>query len=217
MKINRTLFLCFIIALAAINIFTQTKPKIDNNLPTDFLGTTGEDVYRNGFFGFSMRFPKSWSPLSREQITQSLDIGQDILKTQDEKNSQAIEAAVQREVLVLVITEKTKAVENTASLSIGVRKQAGAQITSEMVIDATKKLLLGNLSIKLVKDTQKVKLGGETFSNIELQNNWKGEYIYQKLYTTIRKGHSLTFVMTYKKTESLQAMENIMQSLSFTN
>jgi hypothetical protein len=86
-----------------------------------------------------------------------------------------------------------------------------------MVVDATRKLLLGNVGMKLVKDTQKVKLGGEAFASVELQNNWQGEYVYQKLYTTIRKGYSLTFVITYKKSESLQAMENIMQSLSFTN
>jgi hypothetical protein len=217
MKTNRTLFLCLIFALAAIDTFTQTKPKIEDNLSTDFLGATGEGTYRNGFFGFSLNFPKSWSFLSREQIAQSMQIGQDILKTPAEKNNQAIEVAAAREVLILVITEKAKALENTASLTVGVRKQPGAQVTSEMVMDATKKLLLGSIGMKLVRDTQKIKLGGEAFANVELQNNWKGEYVYQKLYTTIRKGYSLTFVMTYKKTESLQAMENIVQSLSFVN
>jgi hypothetical protein len=216
MKIKRTLFLCFIITLAANNIFTQTKPKTDENLSNDFLGETAPGTYRNGFFGFSLSFPKSWSALSREQIAQSQQIGQDILKTPDEKNNRAIEAAAEREVLILLITEKANTLENTASLTIGVRKQPGAQITAEMVLDATKKVLLGNLGMKLVKDTQKIRLGGEAFAYIETQNNLQGEYVYQKLYTTMRKSYSLTFVMTYKKPESLQAMENIMQSQSFT-
>ena len=206
--------MCFIIAVAATDIFTQTKPKTDENLSNDFLGGTAPGTYRNDFFGFSLSFPKSWSSLSREQIAQSLEIGQDILKTPYAKNSRAIEAAVEREVL---ITEKASTLENTASLAIGVRKQPSAQIAPEIVLEATKKLLLGDLRMKLVKDAQKVRLGGEAFAYIELQNNWKGEYVYQKLYTTIRKSYSLTFVMTYKKLESLQAMENIMQSLSFTN
>lgn len=209
--------MCLIIALAAANIFTQTKPKIDASSATDFLGTTAEGAYRNGFFGFSLSFPKSWSSLNREQIEQSLAIGRDILKTREDKSNQVIEAAAEREVLILVITEKAKMLENIASLSVGVRKQAAAQITPEMVVDATRKLLLGNVGMKLVKDMQKVKLGGEAFASVELQNNWQGEYVYQKLYITVRKGYSLTFVITYKKSESLQAMENIMQSLSFTN
>lgn len=217
MKIKRAFYLWLLIAaVSAVNIFAQTNPPVNNDA-AEFFGTTGEGVYRNGFLGFSINFPKSWTPLNQEQITQSVEIGQDILKGQDKKNSRIIEEAAQKEVLILVITEKNGGLENTANLSIGVRKQPSSQVTSEMVIDATKKLLLGNLSIQLVADTQKVKFGGETFSTVELQNNWKGIYIYQKLFTAMRKGYSVTFVLTYKKSESRQAMENIMQSLKFTN
>ena len=180
------------------------------------MGTGEEGVYRNAFFGFSLNFPKDWSVLSREQTEKSLQIGQDILKSQDKKNSAVIEAAAQRELLILVLAEKADAAGKAANLVVSVRKQSSA-VTAEMVVEATKSLFLQNSSIKLLKDTQKIKLGGETFLSIELQNSLHGEFIHQRLFTFMRKGYSLTFVVTYKKSESLRAMENVLQSLSFTN
>lgn len=207
MRIHRVFLLCLLIILPAANALAQTQP--------DFFGTAGEGVYRNAFFGMTLNFPNEWTVLSREEIEKSLQVGQDILKTQDKKNSAAIEAAAQREILILAVAEKNEATGNISNLFVGVRKQASG-VTAEMVLTATKNLLLQNSSIKLVKDTQKIKLGGETFSSVELQNNLHGENFYQRLFVVMRKGYSLNFVVTYKKTESLRAMENVLQSLSFT-
>lgn len=208
MKINRAFLLCLLIILPLANASAQA--------PADFLGTSGEGIYRNAFFGFSLDFPKDWTVLSRAQIEQSFQIGQDILKSQDKKNSAVIETAAQRELLILVLAEKADAAGKAANLVVSARKQPGA-VTAEMVVEATKSLFLQNSSIKLLKDTQKIKLGGETFLSLELQNSLHGEFIYQRIFTFIRKGYSLTFVVTYKKSESLRSMENVLQSLSFTN
>lgn len=208
MRIKRIFLMCLLILLPAANAFSQIQP--------DFFGTAGEGVYRNAFLGFTLNYPKDWSVLSRDEIEKAVQVGQDILQSQDKKNSAVIKAAVQREIVILAMAEKAEAPGSAANLFVGVRKQPSG-ITSEMVIDATKKILLQNSSIKLVKDTGKIKLGGETFSSIELQNNLHGENIYQRFFITIRKGYSLNFVVTYKKPENLRAMENVLHSLSFTN
>lgn len=215
MKITK-IFIYLVIVLVPINVFTQTTTVTGDYDTADFLGNIKDGVYKNNFFGFKINSPKELFLLNQDQITIVKEGGQEILKTQNERNNKLIEEAGQKEVILYAAAEKPFGAEKNSSLNISVRKQPSSQVTSEMVLTATKKLLLANPKIKLVQDKKNVNLGGENFSTIELQSKFNNQSINQKIFITMRKGYSLTFVLTYEEGESLQLFEKLIQSLSFT-
>lgn len=184
-------------------------------VPTDFLGTSTDTSYKNTFFNFSLELPKTWSRLNRAEIDASKNVGLEILKTEKEKINRAFEDAAKQEVVIFLAVYKNEGSEKGASFGVGVLKQLNSQVNSEMVAVATKNFFLTNPNFKLLKDVQKIKRNGTEFSTFTFQNNADGTALTQSFFTTIRKGHSLTFVLTHRNTESRNSLEKIMQSLNF--
>ncbi|MCY7345910.1 MAG: hypothetical protein LH614_06775 [Pyrinomonadaceae bacterium] len=181
-------------------------------VPSDFLGTATDSDYKNTFFDFSFSFLKEWRRLDKSEINASKSVGLEILKTEKEKTNKAFEDATKKEVVMFVVTPKSEKLEKGASFGVGVLKQPSNQISSEMVAVATKNFFLTNPNFKLIKDVQKTEVNGTAFSTFSLQSK---DFIQQKLFITIRKGYSVTFVLTYLNSEGQSSLEKIMESLKF--
>jgi len=185
------------------------------SIPSDFLGAATETSYKNTFFNFSLSFSKEWSRLTDMEIDASKNVGLEVLKTDKEKINEAFEDAVKKETIIFLLTEKNNNLGKNANLGIGVLKQPSYQINSEMAAVATKNFFLTNPKFTLLKDVQKTKLGGIEFSTFTIKSSVKEEIINQKLFTAIRKGYSLTFVLTYFNSDGQNKLEKIMESLRF--
>jgi len=214
-NIKKSIFL--LIVLLPVNVFAQVKTITrDYDNASIFLGSIRNNVYKNDFFGFKMDSPSQLYLLNQDQITSVRKGGQKILETENKKNNDLIEEAGQKEITLYTAAEKPFGTAKNSSLSITVRKQLSPQITSEMVVTATKSLFLDNPKIRIVQDTKNINLGGAKFSTIELQLNFAESPINQKIFITMRQDYALTFVLTYTSSESLQLFEKSIRSLSFT-
>ena len=181
-------------------------------VPDDFLGKVGETEYKNTFFNFLLNFPKSWIRLEQNEIEQARNIGLETLKTEKEKTNRAFESAAKKEVIIFLVAAKNGGLDNSANLGIGVLKQPSSQITSEMVATATKDFFLTNPNFKLLEEVRKAEIGGRQFHTFALQNQ---TLIKQKLFITVTKGYSVTFVMSYTNPEGQTSLDEIMKSLKF--
>lgn len=184
-------------------------------IPKDFLGAVTDTGYKNTFFNFSIDIPKGWTRLDESEIDASKKVGLEMLKTEQEKTNKAFEDATQKEVVVFLIAQKNERLDKGANLGIGVLRQSDSRINSEMVGIATKNFFLTNSKFKLLKDVRKIVFGGAVFSTFTLKNETYENNLEQIFYITIRKGYSVTFVLTYLNSEGQQSLETIMKSLTF--
>jgi hypothetical protein len=177
----------------------------------DLLGSISNNIYRNAFFNFTIEFSPEWYSLNQTEIQGGKNLGQEALKTENEKLNKELEEAVKKETVILAISEKTSG----SNLAVGALKQPNNQITSEEVIAATRNFFLKNPNVKLIKDLENININGKRFSTVTLETNINGITINQKLLTTIQKGYSLTFVFTYGTKAGLDLLNKVMQTLKF--
>ena len=162
--------------------------KTETSLATkDLLGSISNNIYRNSFFNFTIEFSPEWYSLNLTEIEDGKNLGQEVLKTENEKLNKELEVAVKKETVILALSEK----KNGSNLAVGALKQPNNQIASEDVITSTKNFFLKNPNIKLVKDLENININGMKFSTVILETNINGIAFNQKLVTTIQKGYSL--------------------------
>ena len=182
--------------------------------PADFLGVADKTSYKNTFFGFSFEFSNDWYRLNDAEIQASKDGGTELLKTENKRVNKAFEAAVKEEVAIFAIAQNF---ENDlgANLIVGVLKQPNSKVSAETIAIASQKFFLTNSKITLLSNTRNVQINKVPFSTFTVQTNIDGNVLNQKIYATMRKGYSISFVLTYRNPDSLKAIEKIMQTLKF--
>lgn len=216
MKMSRTLLFSFlIIVLAATAGFSQRKKKSPPKTQANFLGTLTDGVYQNDFFGLTIDIPKDWYSLDQDEKEMTRELGVEMIKSKNERNNKAIDDASKREVVLLAVSQKVLGTPQNISLMIGALKQPNIRVTSQMVVEASKKLLLANPNIKLKKDIYNLKIGGKNFSAVEFQTDLGGTVIGQTLLITIRKGYSLNLAMSYFDDDGKAALESIIKTAGF--
>lgn len=184
-------------------------------VPKDFIGASTETSYRNTFFNFSLDFPKDWHRLGEEEIANNIKSSAERYRKIDERNNKAFQESLKNEVMIFAVSQRNETVEKGSNLGVGVIKQPNSQAASEDVALATKKLALLNPNSKTLKDIEKIQINGSQFSTMTFQTDNNGQLINQKIIVVVRKGYSLTFVMTYKNEQGLNSLEKIIESLKF--
>lgn len=184
-------------------------------VPEGFLGAATDSSYKNTFFNFALDFPGDWHNLDEAEMKANQTGGLKILETAKEKVNKAFEEAALKETAILMIAQRNSAVDKGSSLTIGVLKQPNNQVSAEMSLAASKNFFLANPKIKIVKDVEKIELNGTRFAAIAIETNVSNNIVSQKLLTTIRKGYSITFVLTYLNGEGLKSLEKIIASSRF--
>lgn len=199
------------------NSFSHIKfpEKVVSPIPEGFFGTATDSSYKNTFFNFALDFPKDWHNLTEAEINANQSDGLKILETEKEKVNKAFEEAARKETPIFAIAQRNLVADKGSSLTIGILKQPNNQVGAEMTLVAAKNFFLANPKIKIIKDVEKIELGGTRFATITIETNVNDRLIYQKIVTTIRRGYSVTFAMTYLNDEGLKSLEKIMATLNF--
>lgn len=198
------------------NSFSHIKlpEKAVLQVPEGFLGAATTTSYKNTFFNFALDFPKDWYHFNEKEIEAGREGGLELLKTGKERTNKAFEEATRKETLIFAIAQRNTGIEKGSNLAIGVLKLPNNQITAETLLLNSKNVFLTNPKIKLVKDVEKLDINGTRFSTITIETNLDDDIINQKILTTIRKGYSITFVLTYFNSDGLKSLEKIVESLN---
>lgn len=173
---------------------------------SELLGKVEGNTYNNKFFGVSLQFPKDWGYKSDEEIKKSIEKGLELYKSDNEKNNKELVDSINQEVLVFSTNAKDK------SFGIGVLKQPNRYILSKTVAQKTKEMFLVNENVKLVEDIKEVNVNGTSYSTFSLNSFNR---VNSKVYLTMKKGYSISFVLTSASLEGENELDKIMQSVNF--
>lgn len=210
----RTFGLLVVLFAAPLGVNAQASPKSELIGPANFLGVVAEGAYRNDFFKFRIPLPTDMYLPTETEKSAAKSAGAQLLSSGVAGNRSAWEKSASAEVIILSLTEKELGSSENASLNVGALKQPSG-VSAKMVVDTARDFLLKNPGIKIAKDTRATKLSAQDSSVMDLTATINGQTVHFRYYATIRNGYSLTFVITYATTESLERFEKVLSTLIF--
>ncbi len=183
--------------------------------PDQFLGELSDGKYRNDFFGFAMSLPPEMYLLSDQKRAIYKKAGVEMFSKNLEKGRAAFEKATSQEVLLFSLAVSKPESTGVSSLNIGVVKQPEG-VTPDLICDDAGAFFVRNPNYKLISKTKKLKRAGNDFAQIELAVVSGEQTLSLRYYATMRKGYSLTFVITHLSKADLESLEKVVDSLEFS-
>ena len=201
-------------------IFFQCTEKI-NEIPESFdYGKSENGVYSNDFFDLKFEYDTSWVLQSKEEMNELAELGTEVLADGDEEMKQKFDAATinsaylftafQYEVgstldfnpSVIVMAENTK-------FAFGIRN-------GKDYLEACKKQLnQTGIDCEFNDVYGEQKVGSAVFPVLNTKMNYGGISVSQDYMTTVTKGFSLTFILSYTTEEQKELVYSIFESAEF--
>ena len=183
-------------------------------------GTIEDSVYRNKYFGFTLRVPDKWQvqdDKAKETIT---DIGREALLGEDRNFETATNASQLRTVNLLTVFKYP--LEFAVSYNPGlaciaekVDNRTGIKDGKDCLYQVKKFLEASELKPAFPKEIYSQTLGSIAFDVLYIEINFGNMVVKQKYYTTIIKGYALSFIISFSTEEELKSLNQSLESLSF--
>lgn len=179
-----------------------------------FLGEFSGEKYTNDFFGFSLTPLPEMYVFSGDEREAYKKGGIKMFSKDLEKGRAAFEKAASQEVLLFSLTVTKPGPTGVSSLNIGVAEQP-AGVTAALVCDAAAEFFIRNPSYTLASKTRTLKRAGSDFAQVEFTFASGEHKLSLRYYATMRKGYSVTFVITHLSKNDLDSLEKVLDSLEF--
>lgn len=179
-----------------------------------FLGEFSGGKYKNDFFGFSLTPLPGMYVVSGDDREAYKKGGVAMFSKDLEKGRAAFEKAASQEVLLFSLTLTKPGPTGVSSLNIGVVEQPD-DVTPALVCDTAAEFLVRNPNYRLASKTKTLKRAGHDFAQVEFTFVRGETKLSLRYYATMRKGYSVTFVITHLSETDLDSLEKVLDSLEF--
>ncbi|HMQ03936.1 MAG TPA: hypothetical protein PKD26_08465 [Pyrinomonadaceae bacterium] len=140
--------------------------------------------------------------------------GEEMFVKDLEKGRAAFEKAASQEILIFSVAMDRPGVKGVSSLNIGAVKQPDGTTPDEICDDAAA-FFVKNPNYTLTSKTRKLKRAGRDFGLVEFTFSSGEQRLALRYYATMRRGYSITFVLTYLSKADLDSLEKFLDSLAF--
>lgn len=189
------------------------------NLPENFdYGTIGNGSYANNYFEMTVSFNPDWKIGSEEQMNKIADKGKDLIAGDDSELKRGIKAAEVNSAYLLTVSrhEIGTTVEFNPSLLVvaeNIKNFPEIKNGSDYLIQTKNLLQQSQINYYFEKAVYKKQIGTLTFHVLEGKINYGTVVVTQEYYTTITKGFSLSFIISYANEEDKQELDTIIESI----
>jgi hypothetical protein len=189
----------------------QTPSQAKNSGPTDW-GRVSEGKFSSPILGLTMSVPESFTLISSAEADLLGSAGADVLK-QGNANKK-IDDALSRTIRLLAVSEHPYGTPNNAALEmVAVKQRAG--VTAKMSLTANVMLLKGTPFVLKATRTA-VKIGTNSFEVADLEGEFSGILLKQRLFVMMHKGYSIMIAVTYGSEGQISAMEKVIATISLS-
>ncbi|CAL2079110.1 hypothetical protein [Tenacibaculum sp. 190524A02b] len=202
------------IATVFLNCSNQKK-KFPENF--DF-GKTKNGLYKNDYFNMEVLFNPNWIVQDKQEVNNLIERGSD-LATGDNENLKSIIKASQINTAYLLAVFKHEvgaAVEYNPSFMLvaeNTKNFPGIKNGKDYLFHAKKALLQSQMSYSFEKEVFEKEIGRSSFHVMEVKFDYMGKIIIQEYISTVIKGFSLSFIISYtteeEKNELYEVINNI--------
>ena len=173
-------------------------------------GKVANGQFSSPRLGLKISIPENFTLISSAEAQLLGSAGADVLKQGN--SNKRIDEALNRTIQLLAISEHPVGTLNNAALEIvAVKQQVG--VTAKMSLTANVMLLKGTPFV-LKSARGPVRLGANSFETANLEGEFSGVFLKQRMYVIIQKGYSIMIAVTYRSDEQISAMEKVIATLS---
>ena len=200
------LFICAI--LSGCHLFDRDK---------DFdYGRVEQSVYKNDFFGVSVRLPERWQVQTKAQLD-SIRMGKPRAATRNEgiKASEINSATV----LTVYKFKSDTFFDFNPTVSIFIEQigpRSGTRSANDYLLNAGKMLKRSPMHYEVTDSITKEVIGGQLFYRLhaQIENNRFG--ISQDYFSTMLNGFSFNFILTSSNDDDWQQLRQIISTANFS-
>ncbi|WP_299337419.1 hypothetical protein [uncultured Psychroserpens sp.] len=203
--------------LALSTFACKTEPQMPENF--DY-GSIENSVYTNNYFNMRFPFDESWDVQSKDEIQNIMDSGEDIIT--DDRIKRAIKASeVNTANLFVAYFYELGSVftYNPSIIIVAENIKMFPQVTrgSDYLVEAKKILKGTSLGYEFEMGTEPKIIDGKSFDIMNVTGNYMGNQFSQKYMSTITKGFSLSFILSYNSDDQLNQLMEAINKMSFTD
>lgn len=194
---------------------SDQKKKLPENF--DF-GKIENGSYQNDYFDMEVLFNPNWIVQDKQAMNNLVERGSDLV-TGDNKNLKSIVKASQVNTAYLLAVFKHEvgaAVEYNPSFMIvaeNTKNFPGIKNGKDYLFHAKKLLKQTQMSYSFEKEVFEQKIGKSLFHVMEAKLDYMGKIIIQEYISTVNRGFSLSFIISYtteeEKNELYEVINNI--------
>lgn len=181
-------------------------------------GTLDGSVYTNRYFGLQLTIPARWQVPDDQAKARINQAGRDLLKSENQKVQENIDASVQNTVQLLTLYKyppETQAAEANAGFICGAEKITVSGVTSgRAYLEATKKALkLATVPTRVEKDIYSEHLNGVDFAVMDVIIDYPAGQVKERYHAYVKKGYALFFISVYTREEDLKTLNEVLKSV----
>jgi hypothetical protein len=191
----------------------------NKNLPENFdFGKIEDGTYKNDYFDMEVLFNPNWIVQDKQEMNNLVERGSDLV-TGDNKNLKSIVKASQVNTAYLLAVFKHEvgaAVEYNPSFMIvaeNTKNFPGIKNGKDYLFHAKKLLKQTQIPYSFEKEVLERKIGNSLFHVMEARLDYMGKIIIQEYISTVNKGFSLSFIISYstdkEKSELYEVVDNV--------
>ncbi len=185
------------------------------------LGTIEGSIYKNKYFGFSLKIPEKWQVQDNETKKMIMERGKKLAAGNEGSLKELIDASELHTVNLLTMFQHplgTPVDYNPAFVIVAERISHLPGITSGRDYFFHAKQLMERAQIKytFAKDTYSESISRLSFHVMEVEMKTASLLVKQKYYVTIMKGYALLFITSYTTDEEWKRQDEVIKSIKFS-
>jgi len=183
-------------------------------------GVLDGSAYTNEYFGLTLTLPKGWKTQGEAAKRDFKEKGRRLIDPKDPAKQASLDRAVSNTLSLLTASQHPLGapVHFNPMFVCAAEKipdsAAGATDADYMAV-LKKTLAYSQAPVTIDRDVYTESVGGETFSVIDITITFPDAVGRQRLYTHIRRGYALSFILIYLTDEQLRALKGVVGSVRF--
>lgn len=174
--------------------------------------------YVNDFFGLSLAVPQDWIFVGGAQRNAVMDESVKLLKSEDARRQQQLEASVRRSTILLGLTKLPPGSTESFNASFMLVAERVPTAVMKSGADVIRAMEEGLKSTPIKAEFQgpigTERINGADFGVATVRTTMPHGVYMQKFYVTVRKGFALQFVYTYFDEADVPTFEALIKSIS---
>jgi len=184
-------------------------------------GAIEEGVYRNDYFNLSIKVPENWAVQSQAAQQQLMETGTSLLSGEDENLKAAMKESQKQTINLFSFfkyEQGSPVAFNPSILSIAEKMShmPGVKRGSDYHFHAKELLLAGQVNYEFPNEIFTQELSGVSFDVMPGQVTFGNRTVYQNYYATRIKDYVLLFILSYTSDAELEELNQILESIEFS-
>lgn len=208
-------FIFLLVTIVFLSCINETK-----KLPENFdFGSIENYKYINNYFNLQIRFDSIWIVQTQQQMNSIVKAGNELLNDNDNLKDAVKASQVNSAYLFTIFKFEhgtvTKYNPSFMVIAENTKMYPDIERGRDYLFEAQKFLNQTKIDYTFDMDIEEKNISNKNFDVMYAETNLMGMKIYQDYFSTVNKGFSLSFIISYSNEEEKKELYKIIKNINF--